>query len=727
MSPQSQIVVITGWILSILTLIATVIAVVIIHKRRREGDSNVSTWLGYTVGIYVTAFFMLLSQEIVGLAGSTGSPIILDTVLSCMQMLSTGRDISLDAEALAWMGPALPPYVIYNAALFVAAPVGTLGTILSLANNLFGIPVVRKMAESRDTYVISDLNEQSLELGKSIIEKGNSLGMKKLVVYANVDPSKSSLGSDARLIGARCLPHAIDYIAPRIWANKTCERAFVFASDDEVKNLGDGLELAGKVCVWSDEGLKAPHVLIFSSSPVAGPSVDAAAAKLNDASQGKLRVRIRRVDWIRSTIDTMLDSYPLFATGLDESCMTNEGASPKLRFDYDLDSRRILIVGKSEFPREFLKGALWAGQLGDKIKTHIDVVALGVDGFESRFKFECPEFFAKDGRPYQDHYSLRFHSINPESADFAAFLRGADEGNVRSGYDEFGEFTHVFIALENDLVCAKVARRTRELLEQRRLMNGPFNPAFIGAIINNAELADTVRNMKARERSYAIVPLGDDAFVYSYDNIFNPMLYRQAQNVNRIYNEYAIGGKSGAEFKAAVELADLGLANSEYNFRSSLASALHRKYALFLVCRDLNWKEVENAEFWTHPLEEVDKGALDLFENYINSGQAGWLSKLEHDRWSAYVSAEGHEYMPLDALPAMYQMENRHNYELAHLHPCLIDFEDLPNLDEAVRPYTEEETAFQKLDDNVVFGIPLIIASEEDFEKQWEEHFKKEL
>jgi len=714
MTAESQIIIIVGWVLSVIALIATIIAVVVINKRRKGGDSAVSAWLAYTIGIYITAFFMLMSQEIVGLAGSTGSPILLDTLLGCMKMLGTGRDISLDVEALAWMGPALPMYIFYNASLFVAAPVGTLGTIISFANSLFGLPLVKRLAKKRDTYVISNLNDQSLTLGKSIVDKGKETGSAKLVVYANVENAKASLASEARMAGAYCLPQAMEFIAPRVSANNVNERVFVFASEDEVKNLGEGIELAKRLKDWSGQEYKPPYVLVFSSSPVAGPAIDAATQEINGScDNSRVLVRLRRIDWIRSAVDTLLDSYPLFATGLDEECMIGSEFHPKLRFDYESDVRRILIVGKGPFAKEFLKGALWASRFGDEIQTQIDMTAVGIEGFESRFKLECPEFFADEDHPYSERYNLRFYSVDPEGSGYASLMKERSE---------FGEYTHVFIALENDLVCAKVARRTRELLEQKRLERGSFAPAFIAATINNAELAETVRNMRARKRSYAITPIGDDAAVYSYDSIFNPALLRQAQNINRVYCKYSFEGKTGAEFKMAMAEADLSLANSEYNLRSSLASALHRKYALFLMCRKTKSEAGKKVD-WTKPLDLIDSSVLREYDDHVDSGSAGWLSRVEHDRWSAYVSTEGHESISASIVPSIWEKEGRHNYELAHLHPCLIKFDDLPTLDETVMPLKGANPEFQKVDDNVVKGIGVIVASDADFEREWNRYF----
>ena len=722
MPAEMQTPLLAGWALSIAVLVITLIAVVFANRGRKKGDSTVSAWLVYTIGIYFTAFFMLISQELAGLAGSEGSPIIIDTVFNCFQMLSTGRDIELDVESISWMGNLLPLYMFYNASLFVAAPVGTLGTIFALANNYLGLPVVQIKARKRNLFVISDLNDRSLELGKSVIQNSSD----NLVVFANVENVKAALASDARMAGARCLPQAVDYIAERIGGNAMRDRAFVFTSDDELKNLEGGLTTASRVCGWADQGNCPAQVLIFSSSTVAGPAVDAASRKYNS---DKVRVRIRRIDRIRSGVEMLLDSYPLFATGIDEACMHGDYFEPKLTFDYGPSTRRILIVGKNAFAKEYLKGALWASQSAGEINTQIDITDAEIDSFKSHFMLECPEFFAPEGHPYHDHYHIRFFSADPEGIEYKELL---------SAESEFGDYTHVFVALDDELACAKVACRTRELLEQRRLRNGG-NPTFIAVNISNAQIADMLRSMKSRKRLYAIMPIGDAGAMYSYDNIFNPTLLRQAQNVNRVYSEYMLGGKSGTEFQQGLAEADLSLANSEYNLRSSIAAALHRKYALYLFCRKANSDAGRTAN-WTLPLDQMDPEPLREFqERCTSSDDLNWLSRIEHDRWSAYVSAEGHEYASADDLPAIWEAEDRHNFELARMHPCLIDFDDLPQLDKAVipvkraallrageedKPDEKLDPKFQRIDDNVVLGIGMITASnEQEFEQEWHRFF----
>lgn len=711
-----QAIIVGGWLTSIAIAVVTAVAIVRGMDRRSKFESSVSTWVMYTIGIFLTSFALIFSQEAVGLAGTLGAPRVLDSLLNSLQLFAFNRSNDLDISLLEWMGPVLPLYAVYNAALYVAAPIGPAGMIISLVKQLISVPRMRSQARKRDVHAFSELNNKSLTLARSLYrDEGTD---EHLVVFANVEDAETSLASDAQREGMLCLPQSMSFVADRIGGGPR-KRTYVFCADDEVANLGDGIALARELAGQYAAGDPIPYVFMFSSSPVAGAVVDAVSSEVNAPGEAdsqespQIKVRLKRVDWIRNTVDILLDKYPLFATGLDEECLRGREFAPKLRFDYGPTRRHVLIVGETMFAVEYLKGVLWAGQLGGEIGVQIDVVTPGADTLKRRFAFESPEFFADDGRPYQSRYNLRFFQFDPQGADYLDYLR-----DDRS---EFGEITHVLVAIDDDLVCAKVARRTREVLEQRRLADPSAAPAFIAALIEDTELAQAVKLMRARKRLYAIEPVGDAESAYSVKHVFNTPLSRQARNVNRIYSEYLITGAE--DFEAAVLQADLGFMESEYNQRSSLASALHRKYSLFLVCRKTGSDAGAHLD-WSQPLGSLDRAVIDEYEAYFaTAADSSWLSAVEHDRWSAYVATEGHEYASLDQVGQIWGLEGRHNYELAHLHPCLTLFDDLPTLDDAVEAVKGSSPQFQKIDDNVIRAIGVIASDKQTFKSEWKRFF----
>ena len=457
MSQSHQIIIVTGWLLSIVALVVTIAVVMRIIKKREKTESTVPVWIVYAIGIFVTAFILVLSQNIVDLGGTPDAPNILDSLLSSLQMFVLGRGIDLNIEMLEWMGPLLLVYAVYNAALFLAVPAATAGTVISLIGQMLSVPRMLSLARKRGVHVFSELNEKSLTLAKSVYEDEGTA--EHLVVFANVRDDDVALASDAKSAGMVCLAQSVSFIASRI-GSRSFKRTYVFSSDDEVSNLGNGITLARQLVEQHVVGDPTPYVFMFSSSPVAGAVVDAVSSEVNaslgeNADASDIKVRLKRVDWIRNTVDMLLDTYPLFATGLDEGCMDGLEFEPKLTFDYEPSKRHILIVGESMFAVEYLKGVLWAGQFGDEIEVQIDVVTPGVETLKRRFAFESPEFFATDGRPYQDRYNLRFYSFDPQGDDYLNYL-------LESG-SEFGEIDQVLVAIDDDLVFrARTSGSTHE-------------------------------------------------------------------------------------------------------------------------------------------------------------------------------------------------------------------------------------------------------------------------
>ena len=77
----------------------------------------------------------------------------------------------------------------------------------------------------------------------------------------------------------------------------------------------------------------------------------------------------------------------------------------------------------------------------------------------------------------------------------------------------------------------------------------------------------------------------------------------------------------------------------------------------------------------------------------------------------------------MDQVKQIWALEEKHNYELAHLHPCLIDFDDLPSLDNEVEAVKGTSPQFQKIDDNVIRAIGVIAADKNTFEAEWKRFF----
>ena len=228
-----QAIIVGGWLTSIAIAVITAVAIIRRANRRAKSESSVSAWVVYTIGIFLTAFALIFSQEAVDLAGTPGAPRVLDSLLNSLQLFAFNRSNDLDVSLIEWMGPMLPLYAVYNAALYVAAPIGPAGMIISLVKQLVSVPRMRSQAKKRDVHAFSELNSKSLTLARSLYrDEGTD---EHIVVFANVEDPETSLASDAQREGMLCLPQSMSFVADRIGGGVR-KRTYVFCADDEVAN-----------------------------------------------------------------------------------------------------------------------------------------------------------------------------------------------------------------------------------------------------------------------------------------------------------------------------------------------------------------------------------------------------------------------------------------------------------------------------------------------------------
>ncbi len=490
-------------------------------------------------------------------------------------------------------------YISVFALLFVAAPLLTFGLVLSFFNNISAY--LRYMLSFfSPQYIFSVLNEKSLALAESIHD---SRGAKIRIVFTNVRQGSSDALDDyikkAKKLGAICFEKDITSIDFSFHAKNKALNFFVFG-EDRSENVVDGLKLI-RTFRYRDH----TNLYVFSTEESAGVLLSHAFHTETADEKKPIKIKLRRVNEVRALINRTLyeDGYETIFSS----------AYPQPNGEKQITA---LIIGMGLHGTEMTKALSWFCQM-DGYRVHMHCFDTNEDA-ESRFTSLCPELM--DSR-----YNGRF-DIEGEAAYKIKIHSGVDVMTAK--FDaicaSIAHPTYVFVALGDDEKNISAALKLRTLL----LKNGAF-PKIQSIVYSTPkkEALYGITNFKRQE--YDIDFIGDIQTCFSEKVILHSDI--EAEALRRHI-------KWGTE-------SDFW--RYDYNYKSSIASAIHRK--MKRLCG----------------ITAVDKAPQDRTENELQQ-----LRILEHCRWNAYMRSEGYTY------GGTIEKEGRN--DLAKMHNCLVPFADLP-------------------------------------------------
>ncbi len=658
-----------------------------LHVSSRRGTMGPTNghrfnWTTFAKGVFVAALLYCVDFSVT----ETGT--FLNAPLLAMQMMA----MELDAPTAVNGGVselAFRLYEYYGVVLYFCAPGATLLAIGTYLSQFLSLPMARLKSLHRDTYVFSDLNTRTVPLAASVREhyRGTKGGVS--LVFASVrEDTDEGLAYEARHLGAICVEPASSTLWQSLSRRHTVH--IILDSDDDIDDITRASALRNAI-LQNERGDRIPPIRIYAVTSLYGAEallgVAEAAASPSHAGTGRHvpDVQVKRVDWTRSLVERTLDQYPLFLLGGEP---TTEPRGPMdlgnaeqrylawEREMYANPERHVLIVGAGHVGMEFLRLALSYCRVGscdddvpmsfrfDVFDTEADPIRGDRCLSEVRFAAECPGAF--------EGVACTFHLGSVFGAEFRDFVeRHADT------------ISYVFVSLGDGLLTSRVAMQIRTMLEQRLVRRcaateGQGRFAFASAtrplviaVVDNDELAESLHSASEDGFDYRIETVGSDSQMYSYDGIFLT-----------------------------------GTQSTEYQRRSSRASVAHKKYRLFAFARSrvgrgmgmqdlaIDWMaDLSNGDR-SHRLAQTED-AIRMYNEYVGStaalgpgeGSHEWLLRMEHDRWSAYLLAEGFTTatpQDVETFFATGQPDQRHRLNIARLHPCLVPFEDLPELDKTV-------------------------------------------
>ena len=474
-------------------------------------------------------------------------------------------------------------YTCYAAIMFLLSPILTFSFIFSFFRN---VSAHRKYiaSYSKDVYIFSEVNEKNIKLASSIKNKFNAVA----IVFTNLAKDDEIRYEQCKEIGAIVFREDIQMLN-FMFHSKKKKINFLLFGDDEALNIEQGIAIINKY-----NKRKNTNVYVLSDD-IEGE------LSLNAVSSGEIKVR--RIGNIRTMIYSVLQ---------DKGKELFDGAI----IDKDGKNRYIsaVIVGLGKYGSEMTRTLAWFCQM-DGYKAEINVFDINTDA-ESIFSDTCPELMdEKYNNHFEDkgeaQYKICIHSgINVNMVQFQNEIK------------KINNATYVFVALGDDELTIKTSIKLRMIFEQMGIKTK------IQAVVENSDRKKALQDIKNYSgQSYDIECIGSANDIYSYDNIFNSKLEQEA------LKRHLKWGKEEDFWKY------------EYNYRSSMASALHGRMKIH--CN----------------IPGIEKVAYERNEEEL------WnIRYLEHRRWNAYMRSEGYVYSP-----------QRNN--LAKTHNCLVTFDALSQKD----------------------------------------------
>ncbi len=535
---------------------------------------------------------------------------VLSSAFQAIRAFLAEGDLDLIREAVRGQSSTFSMwYTGLAIALFVAAPILTFDFLLSFFKNLSSYRRLLKKYFC-ELYVFSELNEKSLALAESIAKKSKRNAIVFTDVFSKNEEESFELIKQANELGAILFKKDIVSVNFNLHSKRK-KLAFFTIGINESENVNQAFSL-----IKHYRERENTMLYVFSTS------VDSELI-LSAADKGE--VKVRRIKDVRSLIyRTLYDMEELAirrAAGSEENQRPDLFASAKLMED---GSKHIgaVVIGCGLHGTEMVKALSWFCQM-DGYRLSIDVFDKDAQR-KSKFTALCPELMDK-------RYNREQSSSEEEAQYHITFHDGMEVDTVEfaDAIKKLTDTTYVFIALGTDEENIKAAITLRTLFEQIKVK------PVIQAVVYNSEKKNSLQNLKNfKGQAYNIDFVGDLETLYSEEVIIDSELEQAALRVHLGYDS------EGEE----------DFWNYEYNYRSSMATALHIEARI--ACG----------------IPGADKHEEELTPEERDS-----LERLEHRRWNAYMRSEGYIYSGSE--------DKASRNDLAKMHHNLVHYDILSEED----------------------------------------------
>lgn len=572
------------------SILLAIIGINVKHRKFLFADSSKILFAGVALSIFCL-FFPIYRNTFDGVELGIAETILV-SLYNTIRMFAVDGEIEFVFSNLIGLPQFIQKsYTLLFSIHFVLAPVLAFGFLLSFFKNVSGY-ITYLTHYSRDVYIFSTLNEKSLALAKSIYENDKK---NRLIVFTKVNENEGDnigeLLNEAKEIGAVCFKKDINSINFATHSKKSVLNFFTIG-EDEAKNIDQALNI-----VENFRNREYTNLYVFSTQ-VDLENMLATAFRGDDDS----KIKVRYINEVQSFV--MRNLYENGYERLFESAIESDSGIKEIN---------AVVVGMGRFGTEMVKDLSWYCQMdGYKLRIHaFDENPLAEDIFTSK----CPELMAMSakeiyGEPY---YTIDIHSgINVNTNAFDEMINALPK------------VTYVFVALGSDEDNVSASLKLRSLFERKG------DRPVIEAVVFSADKAESLKGVtNFKGQPYDISFIGDRERFYTEEELLDSDIEEEA------LSRHTKWGKESDFWRY------------NYNYKSSIASAIHKKARL--LCN----------------VKGADKAPKERSEEELKV-----IRVLEHNRWNAYMRSEGYVYGGT--------IDSKGRNDLAKTHNYLVPFDALP-------------------------------------------------
>ena len=330
----------------------------------------------------------------------------------------------------------------------------------------------------------------------------------------------------------------------------------------------------------------------------------------------------------------------------------------------------ILLVGCGKLGTEFLKAITWCGQIINH-KLNINIIDINANRIKEKINIVYPELI--------ENYNYNFIEADIYSEKAITELDKLKNQNIN----------YVMVALDSEAKNIDVAIFLRRyFLEQDKDSYSRMPSINLWIEKNDKKIQIDSLKHDSIVNSYNLNSFGCIDEMYNTKSIVNSEIEKLAMQVHCVYNPSDLE-KSLEDFYKL-----------EYNKKSSRAVAVHIKYKLYSVLKDIYSGDLEDN--LKNNIDEV----LKQYNNIKNANVLEELAKNEHDRWNAYVRTDGFKNIAKEEVLKYKEFNKNTKHFLAKLHPAIVEYEKLDELEQ----YLKKD--FKSADINIINNIEKILKKE---------------